>query len=200
MSPRRLLCLGLAVTILFFSASIIDHSAVAQEPTPTATPAPLTPLPTPIGNGGNATWTINSNTFNSDYPTGFSFALDISSSGGKIASASIFWRHGQAGAFRYPATINSSDVSGNVSYRWTPFRGDGVPQWVSVEYWWLLTDTAGNSYETPRSYAEYADNTRKWQRLESDDIIVFWEARLPPSLGAQVIAAMKKQRPFYLLN
>src|SRR5258708_25726200 len=56
-------------------------------------PQTSTPLPSPTNNGGSAQWTINSMTFQSNYPKGFEFALDATSSGGKIVESTVMWSH-----------------------------------------------------------------------------------------------------------
>src|SRR5258706_15134339 len=146
------------------------------------TPKTATPLPSPVNNGGSATWTVNATTFKSNYPKGFEFDIDATSSGGKIASAGVIWRHSpQATRNRRVAKVDPD--TGKVSATWQATTSDGVPQWVGVEYWWLLTDTAGNSYETPHQYDVYADNTHDWHHAESEDIVIYWEVGVPENIG-----------------
>jgi hypothetical protein len=159
------------------------------------TPQTATPLPSPTDNGDSAQWKIASMTFQSQYPKGFTFALDISSTGGKIVEAGVIWQHNPVGPRR--RAQGKIDPSGKITATWTATAGDSVPQWVGVNYWWTLKDAAGNSYETPHKYDEYADNTRKWNRAESDDVIVFWQDGLPANLGQAVIDAMRANRPIY---
>ncbi|MCS6871071.1 MAG: hypothetical protein RML95_11290 [Anaerolineae bacterium] len=158
-----------------------------------------TPPPSPTNNGGNAQWTILSNTFTSNFPKGFTFTLEATSTGGKIVSAAVLWRHSPVSSrTRRLATIDESGTK--MVAVWEKSPGDAVPQWAGVEYWWLLQDESGNVYETQRWYDEYADNTRKWSRMESDDIIVFWQEGVPDQVGPLTIAAMKRLRPFFELN
>ena len=155
-----------------------------------------TPPPSPTNNGGNAQWTILSSSFESNFPKGFTFRLEATSTGGKIVSAAALWRHSPVSSrTRRLAQIDESGTK--MVAVWEKVPGDAVPQWAGVEYWWLLQDESGNIYETPREYAEYADNTRKWSRMESDDIIVFWQEGVPDRIGPLTIAAMERQRPLY---
>ncbi len=154
-----------------------------------------TVVPSPTNNGGKATWNIKTMSFVSQYPKGFDFVLDATSTGGPIALATVVWRH---------STIDPQfefvkvDPSGQFIAHWVPPTGHNIPQWVGVDFWWKLTDSAGNVLETPHGYAEYADNTRKWKRMLSEDVVVHWEASLPDDIGKEVIAAMRDQRATYL--
>lgn len=152
-------------------------------------PTPTQPA-TPEGNGGKATWTVSKMNFTSNYPTGFTFDIEAESTGGKITSATAFFRHSPETS-RVRA-IGKPNEAGNGAT--AVVERIQVPQWVQVEYWWILTDEAGNSYETPRAFAEYEDNTRKWGRLESEDIVVFWEEGVPDEIGQMTVDAMKQMR------
>ncbi len=154
-----------------------------------------TPQPTPNGNGGNATWTVNSMTFTSNYPKGFEIKVEAESSAGKITSGLGFWRHTAVGSRTRRPVVVAEDGKSAVA-RYVP-AGGGFPQWVGIEYWFVLTDEAGNTYETPHAMAEYEDNTRNWTRMESDDIIIVWEEGVPDEIGPETIDAMQKARRFY---
>lgn len=156
-----------------------------------------TPQPSPTGNGGNATWTINAMTFESKYPDGFEFTIEATSSAGRITAATALWRHSPISRARAAGQLDETGTKAVASWR---REGQGVPQWVSVEYWWLLTDEAGNTYETDHKIEDYYDYTRGWSKAESEDIIVFWEEGVPDEIGAWVIQAMADQREFYREN
>ncbi len=185
-----------------FAALVLLILAVGMNPPAAAqggdiTPKTATPRPSPTNNGGNAKWTVNAMTFKSDFPKGFDFALDVTSTGGKIVEAGVVWSHAPRNTRRAPGKI---DPSGKITAHWDASGTAAVPQWVSVEYWWTLKDAAGNIFETPHQYDNYADNTRPWKHAESEDVVVYWESSLPDSLGQDTIAAMRKQRAFYYQN
>lgn len=151
-----------------------------------------TPTPTP-----DLRWTIKDITFKSNYPDGFDINLNATSAGGKISNATAYFRTSPKKVFRYPCIVGED---GAVDCQYDAHKRQGFPQWIQVEYWILLTDNAGNVFETQHQAKEYEDTTRKWSRAESDDIIVFWEERLPDNTGNEVIKAMKQQREFYRRN
>lgn len=189
-----LLCILVSMMVV---AVMLEGAPLTASAQGTVHPETITPQPSPTNNGGSAQWKVNTMTFKSNYPKGFEFALDANSSGGKIVEATIAWTHAP-GTIRHAA--GKIDDSGTISASWAPTGANGIPQWVGVTYWWILKDAAGNVYQTDQKYDEYADNTRSWRRMESEDIIVFWESSLPQRIGSDVIAAMAHQRPFYFQN
>ncbi len=192
---KREVFFSLVAVLLVAALVVVSFPAMAQS----GFLSTATPQPSPTNNGGSATWEILNSTFESNFPNGFTFTLEATSTGGKIVSAAAIWRHSPVSSrTRRIATIDESGTQ--MTAVWERAPGDAVPQWAGVEYWWLLQDEAGNLYETPRQYAEYADNTRNWKRMESDDIIIFWQEGVPDSIGPMTIAAMERQRPFFEAN
>jgi len=158
-----------------------------------------TPQASPTGNGGKAAWNVIDTTFESNYPNGVKFGLEVTSSGGKLKSATVYWRHQPLGARkRVNGTIDAGGTK--VTANFASAGSDAVPQWMEFEYWWVLTDEAGNSYETPHQIDEYADTKHRWKRAESQDIILFYEEGVPDDLANKALEAMAKQRPFYVKN
>jgi hypothetical protein len=206
--PKRLAVGALALILIVVMASTLAIPAPAEAqkgatPTPASVkggPAstqapveePISIPPSPVGNGGNATWTVQGTTFQSNYPNGFDFSIDVASSGGRITEAQILWRYSPKTRTRRAAEIDESGM--RATYSFQPGLSDAVPQWVGVQYWWLLQDEAGNTYETDPQYAEYSDSLRSWERLESEDIIVFVESGVPSDMGQSVLDGMAEMR------
>ncbi|NDJ84302.1 MAG: hypothetical protein GYB66_00310, partial [Chloroflexi bacterium] len=194
----------LVVTALFVS---IGLEAVAQD-------GPATPTPTapggdepnrrdpdvyygePATSTGNAEWTVASNTFTSNFPNGFDFTIEASSSAGQIEAATVVWSHAPRQITRRSADFDPE--TGVFSATWPGIEEDSVPPWVAVNYQWRFTDSEGNTYNTAWFRGEeYADNTNNWSRYESEDIIVFVQEGLPEDTGQQVMDAMAAQRETY---
>jgi hypothetical protein len=189
----------IVLTIMWASIGgpVTAYSAQAATSSATYDPAQryATVVPSPTNNGGSATWQIKTMSFVSKYPKGFDFVLDASSTGGAIVYATVVWRHS---TIQPQFEAVKADPSGEYVAHWVPFADQNIPQWVGVDFWWTLTDAAGNTFQTPHGYAEYADNTRQWRRMVSEDVVVHWEASLPDDIGKEVIAAMRDQRATYL--
>ena len=206
---NRLVVCALALVLVVATLFTMSAPAGAQKgatPTPksgkggpssTEIPVqpPFTPQPSPTGNGGSATWAVQDMTFQSNYPNGFDFSINATSSGGKIAASVVFWRLSPKSRTRRAGVIDASGT--RATYSFEPNLSDAVPQWVGIEYWWLLQDEAGNTYETDHRYSEYSDSLRPWQRLESEDIIVFVEDGVPSDMAQSVVDAMAQMRPSY---
>jgi hypothetical protein len=180
-----------AVLTLALAALIALSSYV---PVTIAQEAP-TVQPSPTGNGGSATWTVSDVSFTSQYPDGGQFTIRAESSAGPIKTATLFYRHNPSNRQR---ALGKFDAGTGL---WTATGIDsGTPQWVAVEYWWSLTDEAGNNYVTDIMSNMYADTRREWAMTESEDIIVYWETQLPENMGDAIVQAMADRRQFYLEN
>jgi hypothetical protein len=143
-----------------------------------------------------ATWTVSEYGYQSNYPDGMTFTIKATSSAGKIKNALVFWRYSPvASRTRQTGVVN--ETGDGVTAQWVKKITDAVPQWAGVEYWWQLSDEAGNVFETERQFTEYSDNTRKWTRMESEDIIVFLEDGVPTEVGDASLKAMEEARPMY---
>lgn len=149
-----------------------------------------------------ALWTVNADEFASSYPFGFTFTLDVESSGGPVVSARVEWQHRAANRANQPIRVRreTGEIdpgSGVITATWIPTGSTGVPPWVAVYYSWRLRDEAGNEFVTERRMVEYADNTRPWLRYETDDALIFSES-LPESVAVTVGEALAETRAKYV--
>ncbi len=176
-----------ALIALIALANTTQHFAMAQEAS--------TPLPSPNGNGGSATWTIGETTYASKYPKGGLFTIEASSSGGEITNATLYIMFTPTSRTRTLATFDTEKNS------WVAdWLGQGTPQWVYVNYYWILTDAAGNSYQTDITNEVYEDTTHEWNHVESEDISVYAEGSIPDEYVDGILDAMAQQREFYRAN
>lgn len=201
---------GLALVVVLSMMSALILQADAQDGgDATATPddEPLVPIDEiaeaynkfyggdPIITG-DAEWTIANNTFQSNYPVGFDFSIEVSSSGGDIVSARVIWSHNIGNRRSRP--VEWDEETGIATLNHETSIGEAVPAWVAMNYKWSFEDSTGNLYETQWFLGEeYDDNVDDWTRSESDDVIVFAERGLPSDVGQQVIDAMAAQRETY---
>jgi len=142
---------------------------------------------------GSATFTIEETTFESHYPRGMVFTIKASSSGGDIARAVLFYRLRSGTRSRENADFDAA-TGAWVADPYT--EGGGLPPWVDFDYWWMLTDSAGNIFETEPQHGVYADNTREWYSVDTEDITLYWYG-FDESFGQMVADTMARMRPIF---
>lgn len=203
--PRNLVPIVLSLALLLMMFAAMSFQAIAQDgatatPTPTGSTDDATHHESrdyyadPASSTGDAEWTIEDRTFTSDYPHGFEFSAHLSSSKGDIVNATVLWSHAPRNQSRRAAELDENTGLYTAVYD----NSEGTPPWVAVNYRWILTDSAGNTYRSEWYMGdEYSDDSRQWDRLESEDIIVFVEEGLPSDAGQQTLDAMAAQRETY---
>jgi len=141
---------------------------------------------------GDAEWAVARMLFESDYPGGFTFSVDATSSRGEIVLASVIWSHTPHQLKR--GELESYNIrDGRFIYHWTP--NDSLPPWIAVNYYWSFADSAGNRYRTAWILGnEYNANYEGWVRAESEDAIVFLQTGLPLEVIDLTFEAMETQR------
>ncbi len=178
---RRLACSSVALLLSLTVGGSLALEALAQEDSPP-------------GNQATVVWTVGELTFESRYPQGFVFTAQISSSAGPIVRGRVVWSHAPGTQKSRPVEVDP--VTGRLIATWEPGPGESAPPWLGLTYVWSVGDAAGNSFETEPRYVEYADNSRRWLRSESQDIIVFSQG-LPAEVNELTLAAMAEQRETY---
>lgn len=167
--------LMIAAALLLSGAlfSLAAWPALAQDPRPTLTLTPVptatrTPTPNPTATAAAAFFTIEQAEMTSRYPAGVEYVLRASSSAGTIARV-------QVSSWTKESTPSSHPLE------WDAARGAFVyydrfylPPWFEIHYHFRITDSAGNVYQTEEQIREYEDPTRKWTRLEDDNVILLY--------------------------
>ncbi len=143
---------------------------------------------------GTATWVLDVHDFVSNYPEGFKFTVDVSSSEADITNATVYWSHVPGEQRRLAAVLNEDTGRWVADYE----IDQSLPPWLAINYHWRFTDENGNTYQTEWFMGdEYADNTREWTRIEDQDIIIFLQEGLDRALADESLAAMEAQRETY---
>ncbi len=78
----------------------------------------------------------------------------------------------------------------NVSAGWTMdmIKSGGFPAGTVIDYWWTLTDTAGNSLQTEIHRVQFNDERYDWDSLTEGNITLYWYAG-GQSLARQIMDA-----------
>jgi len=128
------------------------------------------PAPAVQAQGSGAVFTVEEAAYESNYPRGLTFTLRAASTGGDLTRATLFLTLRSGTRERANAEYDAEQGL------WVArlYEGGGPPPWVDFSTTWLLTDAAGNTFETEPQPAGYADNTREWQHVETDEISLYW--------------------------
>lgn len=183
--------MAVIVAMVALNAVIAPVSAAEQLGAPAAAPR----------QESTAEWVVDSMTFESEYPEGFTFRAAVSSSAGEIVSAKLKWYRPSLRATDvlsvYAEDVTFDEASGVYSASWRADRLQMVPPWVQIRYHWEFRDAAGNEFRTEPALAEYEDATRAWTRSESADAIVF-TSDLSGDIEETVLDAMAQQHDHYV--
>jgi hypothetical protein len=192
----RLVLVGLMIAVfsgIFFGAQALGASVENDQDSTAFSVRQETPEPAPPADS-DVVWTVEEMAFESLYPEGFRFTAKITSSAGPVVRGNVAWFH--APRRQRSQLIEIDPETGELSVTWKSSGNRRVPPWVGVTYTWSVGDAEGNVFQTEPQHVEYADNTRDWQRFESDDIIIFLQD-IPEEAAELVIEAMAAQRETY---
>ena len=114
---------------------------------------------------------------------------------GEIETASIIWSHTPNQLQRLEAEVNAA--TGQIAATWRARQS--LPPWIAVNYYWSLSDTAGNRFRSDwilgNEYVHYSD---EWTRVESDDVIIVIQNDLPEDIIDLTIEAMDTQHDTFV--
>ncbi len=190
--------------VILATVAISTPVGLAQDNT---TPAPNTTAieddytyddPARVENG-DAEWTVNNSRFISNYPDGFTFMGNATSTGGNLVSVSVIYSSvGKADSeTRQRGEVNPETGELRVVVEGT--NADGIPPWVPINYQWRITDEAGTVYFSEWILgAEYTDTSRQWTRLETDDALVFIQEGLPTDIADVMFQKLDETRDQYI--
>lgn len=105
----------------------------------------------------------------------FTLAAD---SDAEVAEADLFYRIvGRPATSRNAAELRPGSGGAAISAEFKLDQTKPInyfPPGTELEYWWKITDTAGNELKTDRQTLLYLDNRYDWQKLENERLAVYW--------------------------
>jgi len=131
---------------------------------------------------------VISQSVESHFPDDLTFTIQVRSDAGDITNASIRYQVGWDEAERL-GIAEPFDPAAEVTltHVWNT-RGETVPPFIEVTYYWHITDSAGNEITTPPVRTEYTDSTHDWQSLGNERAIVYWYDQ-PADFGTALFEA-----------
>jgi hypothetical protein len=108
-----------------------------------------------------------------EMPRRLLFTLEASSSEGELTTARLFFRPtGSTVRTSEPIQFDPAPAV-TLMHEWQ-MQQNGIPPGTNVEYHWSLTDSAGNTFETPRQTTLALDPRFNWQTLEEERLAIHW--------------------------
>ncbi len=121
-----------------------------------------------------------------------------------VQSARLYYTVGSRGVkvYTYPVRFTNSD---NIEAEFVVNTGkDGfIPQGADIEYYYVFTDSLGNSAMSDSRAFEYLDPRYNWQRLVQDDYTLIWHnrsERAVRSMAADVSIRLRAVRDLFGLD
>ena len=136
-------------TLLIFLIS--GSAALAQEPITGSADAELLP----------------------ELPRRARFTLEAKSHAGELTEARIFFQPVGSGA-RISEPIEFEPAAEVFLENEWNMQRNNIPPGAKVEYFWRLTDSDGNTFETPKQQFTPLDPRFDWQTIEDEELAVSW--------------------------
>ncbi|MEW6566861.1 MAG: peptidase MA family metallohydrolase [Chloroflexota bacterium] len=117
---------------------------------------------------------IISQSVESQFPDSLTFSIEVRSDAGAITDAAIYLRVGwdEAERIGLPEAFEAAPQV-TLTYVWDT-RGETVPPFIEVAYYWHIFDSVGNDLSTTPVQVEYSDHTHNWRSLGNERVIVYW--------------------------
>jgi hypothetical protein len=108
-----------------------------------------------------------------DFPSSLTFELAVEDEASDVVSIQLSFRMRGQGSETVAPLEFTPGREVRISYRWNTQKIT-VPPGVPIEYYWLISDGAGNRLRTETSNVHYDDIRFDWQVRENKDVAVFW--------------------------
>jgi hypothetical protein len=120
---------------------------------------------------------VVSQSVESHFPDELVFSIQVRSDAGDIVEATIYYQAGWEKAERIgrPEPFTPA-AEAPLTHIWDT-RGETVPPFMEIIYYWQIVDSAGNELLTEPARADYVDDTHDWQSLTNEHVGVYWYDR-----------------------
>ena len=111
-----------------------------------------------------------------DFPDEVVFRLEAEADS-QITEVKLFYQLGnqKTRIYGYPSFTRSNRV--NADFRIKTSGSSYIPSGADIEYYYVIRDAEGNTFETERFFLEYKDPNYDWQTFRQDGLIVLWHNR-----------------------
>lgn len=135
--------------------------------------SPATALLTPLGAAGGAT--VGAATATPHFPDKIAFHLEATATTGEITKAKLLFRPVGAPTARaaFPPVERGQRVALDYTQDMT-LTSTWLPPGLDVEYWWVLTLSAGGTFTSAPQTFFYMDPAFQWKKMTSGPVTFYW--------------------------
>jgi hypothetical protein len=94
-----------------------------------------------------------------------------------ITQITFFYRLGRQKVTIYGYPVFTRGRSVSTEFRIKTGGANFLPTGTDIEYYYVVRDAAGNTFESERSTIEYKDPAFDWQRLQDGGLVILWHDR-----------------------
>ena len=111
-----------------------------------------------------------------EFPDEVVFRLEAESDS-QITEVKLFYQLGsqKVRIYGYPSFTRSNRV--NADFKIKTSGSNYIPSGADIEYYYVIRDADGNTFETERFSLEYKDPSYDWQTFRQDGLVVLWHNR-----------------------
>jgi len=144
--------------------------------------------PLPVAAAPSSEIQVLDQSVESHFPDDLTFHLKARSDEEDIVGASLYVEPGWNAAMRL-LTAEPSAPAREVELTavWNTAL-ETIPPFVEITYHWTVELASGATFDLASVQTEYADTTHDWQRLEGENVVVFWYDR-PDAFGQAILEA-----------
>ena len=108
-----------------------------------------------------------------EMPRRSSFTLEATSTAGELIEARVFFQPiGSSARVSEPVQFEPAP-SISLEHEWQ-MQLNSIPPGANIEYFWRLTDSAGNTFDTPKQTFVAFDPRFEWQTMEDEELAISW--------------------------
>lgn len=109
----------------------------------------------------------------SEMPRRAHFTLNAKSSAGDITEGRVFFQPIGSGARISEPVEFDQAAEVKLEQEWN-MQKNRIPPGAKIEYFWRLTDSAGNTFDTPKQHFVPLDPRFDWKTLEDEELAISW--------------------------
>lgn len=109
-----------------------------------------------------------------EMPRRLLFTVEANSNAGEITEARLFFQPiGSSARISEPVLLEQPAATVSLEHEWQ-MQLNRIPPGAKIEYFWRLTDSAGNEFSMPAQHVVALDPRFEWQTVEDEELAISW--------------------------